>query len=401
MKKTFLILFVVIFSGYSTTAQKFDNLALTPPMGWNSWNRFKCDINEKLVREIAKAMVETGMKDAGYRYIVIDDCWQVARDEEGNILADPDRFPSGIAALADYIHSLGLKFGLYSDAGVKTCQKRPGSRGYEFQDARTYARWGVDYLKYDWCDHSTQNAPASYALMRDALYKAGRPVVFSICEWGQNQPWLWGKDIGHLWRATGDIRSSFIEPLDWGETVVSIIEKVNLIRKYSGPGHWNDLDMLQVGNKGISVTESRSHFTMWCMLSSPLMAGNDLRNMPEEIKNILINKEVIALNQDSLGIPALKWVDYGDFEIWLKPLQNGDYALCFLNLDTKTKNFEIELSGNRVYDGDFNKIHNGIYEIDDSFQIRDLWKHKMIGTTKEKLSIRVPGHDVVLLRLIK
>lgn len=174
----------------SAMAQKYDHLALTPPMGWNSWNYFECDINEQLIKETADAMVSSGMKDAGYEYIVIDDCWQVSRDKDGNIIADPKRFPAGIKALADYVHSKGLKFGIYSDAGTQTCQKRPGSRGYEFQDARTYAAWGVDYLKYDWCHTGTQNAEASYTLMRDALHQAGRPVVFSICEWGKNAPWL-------------------------------------------------------------------------------------------------------------------------------------------------------------------------------------------------------------------
>lgn len=382
-------------------AQKLDSLALTPPMGWNSWNEFACDINEQLIRETADAMVSSGMKDAGYQYIVIDDCWQISRDKEGNIVADPERFPSGIKALSDYIHSKGLKFGIYSDAGTQTCQERPGGRGYEFQDARTYAKWGVDYLKYDWCHHGMQNAPASYTLMRDALYKAGRPIVFSICEWGFNQPWLWADTVGHLYRCTEDIKANFlIHKPKWSQTVVGIINKVNDLRKYNGPDHWNDLDMLEVGNKGLSIPESRYHFSMWCMLSAPLMTGNNLRNMTDEIVDILTNKEVIALDQDPLGIPALKWIDYGDHEVWLKPLANGDYAIAFLNIAEKPWTYEIDLNGNRIYDGDFNTLSDGIYQINDSFKIRDLWKHQNIGSTGEKLKIKVPAHDVVLIRLV-
>ncbi len=401
MKKSFFYVLLFVFSGH-IYAQKFDSLALTPPMGWNSWNQFACNINEQLIRETADAMVSSGMKDAGYEYIVIDDCWAVSRDDEGNIIADPKRFPSGIKALADYVHSKGLKFGIYSDAGTQTCQERPGSRGYEFQDARTYAKWGVDYLKYDWCHHGMQNAPASYTLMRDALYKAVRPIVFSICEWGFNQPWLWADTVGHLYRTTEDIKANFlIHNPKWSQTVVGIIDKVNNLRKYNGPDHWNDLDMLEVGNKGLSIPESRYHFSMWCMLSAPLMTGNDLRNMTDDVVKILTNKEVIALDQDPAGIPALKWIDYGNHEVWLKPLSNGDYALAFLNIDKKPWAYEIDLNDNRIYDGDFNNIRDGIYEIDDSFRIRDLWNHKEIGSTAKPLKITVPGHDLILVRLIK
>ena len=396
------LLVLIFFSGVPSSAQKFERLASLPPMGWNSWNYFGCDINEALIREIADAMVSSGMKEAGYEYVVIDDCWQVGRDTAGNIIADPERFPSGIPALADYVHSKGLKFGIYSDAGTQTCQERPGSRGYEFRDARTYARWGVDYLKYDWCHTSTQNAPASYALMRDALYQAGRPVVFSICEWGIQQPWLWADTIGHLYRISEDIKANFLIPdPDWSQTVTGIIETADKLRKYNGPDHWNDLDMLEVGNPGLSVPEARFHFSMWCMLSAPLMAGNDLRNMTKETRGILTNREVIALDQDPLGLAALKWIDYGKREIWLKPLANGDYAICFTNAGDKPWKIEMDLSGNRIYDGDFQSYHHGIYEIDENFRIRDLWLHKEIGTTREILRKEIPAHDILLIRLIK
>jgi alpha-galactosidase len=232
-------------------------------MGWNSWNKFACNVSESLIREAADAVVSTGMKDAGYQYVVIDDCWQVSRDAEGNIVPDPKRFPSGMKALADYIHSKGLKFGIYSDAGTGTCQKRPGGRGYEFQDARQYAAWGVDYLKEDWCNTLPgQNAESSYTLMRDALAATGRPIVFSLCEWGSNKPWLWAGPVGNLWRATGDIQDCWDCKKQWGGNgVVQIIDLMAGLESYSGPGHWNDPDMLEVGNGGMTTEEYRAHFS--------------------------------------------------------------------------------------------------------------------------------------------
>ena len=208
MKKILFIL-VVTFLGQVASAQKFDQLAKTPPMGWNSWNKFACNVSEKLIMQMADEMVKSGMKNAGYEYIVIDDCWQVARDENGEIIVDKDRFPNGMKKLADYIHSKGLKFGIYSCAGTETCQNRPGSRGHEFQDARTYAKWGVDYLKYDWCNTDNLDPAEAYKTMRDALFAAGRPVLFSICEWGNSNPWEWAGEVGNSWRTTGDIYDCF------------------------------------------------------------------------------------------------------------------------------------------------------------------------------------------------
>ncbi len=213
MKKYFLFL-VVLFLFISATAQKFDQLAKTPPMGWNSWNKFHCDVSEALIMQTADALVSTGMKDAGYEYIVIDDCWQVSRDENGEIVCDKERFPHGMKYVADYVHSKGLKFGIYSSAGTVTCQRRPGGFGHEYQDARTYARYGVDYLKYDWCGSTTQDAKSSYTNMSNALYAAGRPIVFSICEWGSNKPWEWAGNVGHLWRTTGDISDNWNSMID-------------------------------------------------------------------------------------------------------------------------------------------------------------------------------------------
>ncbi len=248
-------------------AAALDNgLAKTPPMGWNSWNKFGCDVSEKLVKETADAMVSSGMKDAGYQYIVIDDCWQIARDNRGNIVPDPDRFPSGMKALADYIHSKGLKFGLYSDAGTKTCQGRPGSHGYEELDAKQYAAWDVDYLKYDWCNSEGLDAKIQYGKMRDALLSSGRPICFSICEWGTNKPWLWAKDVGNLWRTTGDIQDCWDCTRTWGGMGWTKILDLQVgLEAYAGPAHWNDPDMLEVGNGGMNPTEYKAHFSFWCL----------------------------------------------------------------------------------------------------------------------------------------
>lgn len=304
--------------------------ALTPPMGWNSWNKFGCNVSEKLVMQMADEMVETGMKDAGYQYIVIDDCWQVGRDSLGFIMPDPDRFPHGMKYLADYVHSKGLKLGLYSCAGSYTCQGRPGSRGHQYQDALSYAKWGVDYLKYDWCSDEGQNARAAYATMSDAIKEAGRPVILSICEWGENDPWKWGKGIGHLWRVTADIRDCYNCVFDWGGVgVVNVIDKMANLYPYAGPGHWNDAEMLEVGNGGMTKDEYITHFSMWCMLAAPLMAGNDLSKMDADTKEILTNKEVIAVDQDKLGEQGRRFMDMGEHEIWanLWPTENLSCAL--------------------------------------------------------------------------
>ncbi|MFW9597923.1 MAG: glycoside hydrolase family 27 protein, partial [Paludibacter sp.] len=306
MKKNhnLLLAFILVLSG-TLTAQKFEGLAKTPPMGWNSWNKFACNVSEKLIKETADAMVATGMQNAGYEYIVIDDCWQIGRDSLGFIVADPERFPSGIKALADYIHSKGLKFGIYSCAGDKTCGGRPGSRGYEYQDALMYAKWGVDYLKYDWCFTENLNGKGAYITMSKALKQAGRPIVFSLCEWGDNKPWLWAKEVGHLWRTTGDIYNCYDCIEDHGTWksfgVMQILDKQDGLRQYAGPGHWNDPDMMQVGN-GMSFNQERAHFTMWAMLAAPLISGNDLRSMSQQTLSVLTNREVIAINQDTLGI---------------------------------------------------------------------------------------------------
>jgi alpha-galactosidase len=362
-----------------------NGLARTPPMGWNSWNKFSCNVSAKLIEGAADAIVSTGMKDAGYQYVVIDDCWQVSRDAEGNIVADAQRFPDGIKAVADYIHSKGLKFGIYSDAGTGTCQNRPGSHGYEFQDARQYAAWGVDYLKYDWCNHSTQDSISSYATMRDALAKAGRPIVFSICEWGSTKPWLWAGPVGNLWRSTGDIVDKWDGHEKWGGNgVVQILDLQNGIESYAGPGHWNDPDMLEVGNGGMTNTESRSHFSMWCLMAAPLMAGNDIRSMSDEIREILTNKEVIAIDQDPLGVQGRRVKKDGDLEVWSKQLNDGSRAVALLNRGPS----EAEIG--------FHWTDIG-YPEHLSASLRDLWLHKDLGSASGSFSAKVASHGVVMV----
>jgi alpha-galactosidase len=382
-------------------AQKFDGLALTPPMGWNTWNKFACNVDEKLIRESADAMVTSGLKDAGYIYIVIDDCWHGERDSLGFIHADAKKFPSGMKALSDYIHSKGLKFGIYSDAGSKTCGGRPGSRGHEYQDAIMYASWGVDYLKYDWCNTEGLNAKGAYMTMRDALHDAGRPIVFSLCEWGDNKPWEWAKEIGHLWRTTGDIshcwdcEDNHGTWSSWG--VLRILDKQDGLRKYAGPGHWNDPDMMEVGN-GMSVNEDRGHFSMWCMLAAPLMAGNDVAGMTKETHDILTNKEAIAIDQDVLGVQGFKYATKDGLETWFKPLENGDWAVCFFNRTDKSYKLEFDWRKNAVVD----ELSNRTAGFDSTvYTIRDVWSKKDVGTTKKIFIREVPSHDVVMLRLIK
>lgn len=398
MKKIIVVLFVLV--SVVASAQKFQDLAMTPPMGWNSWNKFACNVSEKLLMETADAMVSNGLRDAGYEYIVIDDCWQIARDSAGFIVADPVRFPSGIKALADYIHSKGLKFGIYSCAGTKTCAGRPGGHGFEFQDASMYAKWGVDYLKYDWCSSDGQDAKESYTQMSSMLKKAGRPIVFSLCEWGGTKPWLWASEVGHLWRTTGDIYDCFDcfkKQGGWtANGVMKILDMQKDIRQYAGPGHWNDPDMLEVGNGGMSESEDRAHFSMWCMIASPLIAGNDLRSMSPKTKAILTNQDAIAINQDVLGIQGLKYASKGGFETWMKPLADGDWAVCFLNRSGKVKSINFNWVKNVVRD---ELSERQLDASNETFKITDVWSKKELGTTKKALKASVPSHDVLMMRL--
>jgi alpha-galactosidase len=361
-------------------------LAPVPPMGFNTWNRFGCNVDEKLIRETADAMAETGMLDAGYRYLVIDDCWQVDRTPEGKIIADPQRFPSGMKALADYVHSRGLLFGVYSDIGPKTCAGRPGAAGHFDLDAASYAEWGVDYIKVDWCNCDDLDAPAEYAKFREALDRSGRPIVLSICEWGRNDPWKWARGIGQLWRTTADIGDSW-------DSVVWIIGANSRLADAAGPGGWNDPDMLEVGNGGMTFDEYKTHFSLWAIMAAPLLAGNDLRAMTDETKSILLNKEVIAVDQDPLGAQGRVVIERGyGGQVWMKPLADGSTAVAFVNytkgeLDQYVRWAQIGLPPGPA-------------------KVRDLWAHQDLGvhtdTGKhydERFKVKVPAHGVVMVRI--
>ncbi len=400
MKK--LAIAILLFSSVKLCAQKFEGVALTPPMGWNSWNTFQTKIDEKLVMATADLFVSAGMKDAGYTYIVLDDGWMTMdRDKDGNLVPDPAKFPNGMKALSDYVHSKGLKFGLYNCAGTKTCAGYPGTRGYEYQDARNYAAWGVDYLKFDWCNTDGINAKEAYTTMSKALKTAGRPIVFSLCEWGQNKAYEWAAPVGELWRTTGDIGVAFDSSKSFNGwtpmTVMHIVDFEAGIRQYAGPGRWNDPDMLEVGN-GLTVSEDRVHFSMWCMLAAPLMMGNDLRKMNDETHFILTNKDAIAIDQDALGIQAFRYSNKDSVETWFKPLSDGGWAVCFVNRNDKPAKLSFNWKGEDVKDNLFSKQ---LSASSIQYKIKDLWSKRDIGTTADKLESVVPPHDVLMLRLIK
>ena len=387
------ILFALILcQGLASAQVERDSLAQTPPMGWNSWNKFACNVSEELIKSVADAIASNGMKDAGYQYVVIDDCWQVSRDENGNIVADPKTFPSGIKALADYVHSKGLKFGLYSDAGTKTCAGRPGSQGHEYQDALQYARWGVDYLKYDWCNTEKRNAEEAYATMSKALLSTGRPIVFSMCEWGTAKPWLWAKETGNLWRTTGDISDHWAGKTKWPDgncCAMGMLDIVDLqvgLEAFAGPGHWNDPDMLEIGNGGMTAQEYRAHFSLWALLAAPLMAGNDVRSMTPEIKEILTNAEVIAVNQDKLGRQGRRVKKAGDLEVWSKTMADGSRAVILLNRGGADS--EISVAWEEIsYTGHL------------PARVRDLWAHKDVGSFTGSYAAKVPSHAVVMVKI--
>ncbi|MCJ2184662.1 glycoside hydrolase family 27 protein [Novosphingobium sp. 1949] len=367
-------------------ARTANGLAPTPPMGWNSWNRFACTISEATIRQTADAMVSSGMRDAGYTYVVIDDCWHGERDAQGFIHANAKAFPSGIKALADYIHAKGLKFGIYSDAGMKTCGGRPGSQGHEYQDAQTYASWGVDYLKYDWCATGSRNSEEAYALMEDALRATGRPIVFSLCEWGSTKPWLWGAKIGNLWRTTGDITDKWSGKHGYAYGMLDIVDRNEPLWPYAGPGHWNDPDMLEVGNGGMTTTEYRAHFALWAMMAAPLIAGNDVAKMDPATAGILLNREVIAIDQDPLGRQGRRVRRDGSGEVWVRTLANGARAALLFNRGDTPVTLTLDWS---ALD----------YAPDTPLAARDVWAHSSLGTLTGRWQTSVAPHDVVMLRL--
>jgi alpha-galactosidase len=400
MKKYCFFIFLSVSQMLS--AQKFEGLAPTPPMGWNSWNTFKTEISEKLVMETADRMVSSGMRDAGYLYLVLDDGWMAKeRDSLGNMIADPEKFPRGMKVLADYIHARGLKFGLYNCAGTRTCADYPGTRGYEYQDARFYASQGVDYLKFDWCNTEGINAEEAYTTMSKALKAAGRPMIFSLCEWGTAKPWLWAARVGQLWRTTGDIGARFDGLKNMGtwssNGAMTILDAQDTLRAYAGPGHWNDPDMLEVGN-GLTENENRAHFSMWCIIAAPLIAGNDLRKMNASTQAILTNKEVIAVDQDSLGIQGFKYRVRDSLETWLKPLADGDWVICFLNRKSTAQNINFSWQKESIEDTLSRRTLNaGLV----NYKLVNLWTKKNAGTTQKPLSAMIPPKDVLMIRLEK
>ena len=398
--KIFLIVFLFCYK--KGNAQKFEGLALTPPMGWNSWNTFQTSISDTLVRGIADKIVASGMRDAGYTYLVLDDGWMAKeRDSNGNLVPDPKKFPQGIKVLVDYVHSKGLKFGLYNCAGTKTCAGYPGTRGYEYQDAKFYASLGIDYLKFDWCNTDGINAKEAYTTMSKALLIAGRPIIFSLCEWGNNKPWEWAGNVGELWRTTGDISAKFDGYLDHGTWkqlgVMPIADLQNGLRKYAGPGHWNDPDMLEVGN-GMTVNEDKVHFSLWSILAAPLIAGNDLRKMSKETNAILTNKEVIAIDQDKTGMEGYKYKVKDSLEIWVRPLSEGDWSFCFLNRSDKPIQVNFNWKEELVTDSLFNRLMNAK---DHTYKIRNVWTKSNEGDTQKPSTAILPSHDVIMLRLLK
>lgn len=403
MKK--IIKLIVFISFPLCFAQKFENVALTPPMGWNSWNTFEVNINEDLVKKTADIIVSSGLKDAGYEYIVLDDGWMVKdhRDKNGDLVPDPVKFPHGMKALIDYVHYKGLKFGLYNCAGTQTCAGYPGTRGYEYQDARFYANLGIDFLKYDWCNTNGINATEAYTTMSKALKAAGKPIVFSICEWGDNRPWDWATPVGNLWRISGDIYPCFDceykhEEGNWSSWgVLRILEMRKDIRKFSGPDHWNDFDMMEVGN-GMTNTEDKSHFTLWSMMASPLFAGNDLRIMKSETLNILTNKEIIAINQDALGIQGFKYQSENGVDVWVKPLFDENWAVVFLNRSDKTQKINFDWKKHIIEDNDFKFILNLTSQ---KYNVRDLWEHIDLGNTNKIFQKELASHDVIAIKLTK
>lgn len=358
----------------------YNGLAKTPPMGWNSWNIFQGKVDDATVRTIADAMVSSGMRDAGYIYVNIDDTWEGQRNAQGNLQTN-HKFPD-MKSLADYVHSKGLKLGIYSSPGPRTCAGYPASYGYEAQDAKTFAAWDIDYLKYDWCSaaqiYKDNALHPVYQKMGDALAATGRPIVYSLCEYGLDNVEKWGADVGgNLWRTTYDIKDTW-------ESMIGNIEKQVPTAPYAKPGHWNDPDMLEIGNGHMTNEEYRTHMSLWALAAAPLLAGNDVRNMSAETKAILLNKEVIAIDQDPLGKQASPKKN-GSLETWVKPLADGSVAVGVVNLgkDASTATVDartLSLSGAAI-------------------KARDLWTHQNVQFTNGVYSATVPSHGVLLLKV--
>ena len=360
----------------------YNGLAKTPPMGWNSWNKFAGRVDDAAVRSMADAMATNGMKDAGYQYINIDDTWEASRDPQGNITTNK-KFPD-MKTLADYVHSKGLKIGIYSSPGPNTCAGYEGSYGHEEQDARTYAAWGIDYLKYDWCGarniYTDQEMQAVYQEMGEALLKSGRPILYSLCQYGRDDVWKWGPEVsGNAWRTTGDIRDTW-------DSMTKIGFSQAELAAWAAPGHWNDPDMLEIGNGGMTDDEYRTHMSLWSILAAPLLAGNDLRNMTPTILEILTNREVIAVDQDKDGKQGRRIAKSGDQEVWVRPLSGGAHAIGLFNRGDAPAKITAKWSDLGL------KAHA---------HARDLWAHSDLKLDGAEYSVTVPAHGVVMLRIAK
>ncbi len=356
-------------------------VAATPPMGWNSWNLFACDIDENLAREMAQAMVDSGMAAVGYRYVNLDDCWQVDRGEDGVIIEDPERFPSGMGALAEEVHKLGLRFGLYTCAGPLTCEERPGSFGFEDVDAKTYAGWGVDYVKVDWCYAEEMNARERYGVFRDAIANSGRSILLSICNWGFQDPWVWGPETGAMWRTSGDIKDNLL-------AMTYTLLSAEPLASFARIGHWNDPDMLEVGNGGMTPEQYRAHFSLWAILAAPLIAGNDLRTMSQETKDILLNEEVIAVDQDPAGLQGVIVDQQGPVKVYARPLTgDGLRAVVLLNTDTD------EVAKGRVRWDDIGLAPGGA-------AVRDLWSHADLGEFSAEWDVDLQPATAVMVNVL-
>jgi alpha-galactosidase len=355
-----------------------EGLARTPPMGWNSWNHFECKVTEADVRSAADAIAANGMKAAGYTYVNIDDCWQGKRDEKG-VLHPNQKFPD-MKALADYVHSKGLKIGIYSSPGPKTCAGFEGSFGHEEQDARMYGEWGMDYLKYDYCSFQGDVGAqiAAYRKMHDALQKAGRPIVFSLCQYGMDRVWSWAPGVGgNLWRTTDDISDDYARMayLGFGQEGLD---------RFAGPGHWNDPDMLEIGNGKMNHDEYLTHMSLWCILAAPLLAGNDLSKMTAETLEILTNPEVVAVDQDQAGIQGYPVAKEGPLEVWVKPLWDGGKAVGLFNRGESAMPVT---------------AHFRDIGVADEASLRDLWARKDLGVVRNRFTAVVPKHGVVLVKV--
>jgi alpha-galactosidase len=375
-------------------------LAPTPPMGWMSWNQFGPEVSDPLLREMADAIVASGMKAAGYAYVCIDDLWQGGRDRSGNLYPDPKRFPAGIGAVADYVHAKGLKLGIYTDVAEKTCAEQPGSLGHEDRDAAAFASWGVDYLKCDYCfaPEDQETAIARYRTMAQALRRTGRPIVFAVCEWGPREPWTWAARIGaQLWRTTWDVRDIWEgEYNDDHLGITNIIDRQADLADYAGPGHWNDPDMLVVGLNGKgrytspkgwgppNDVEYRSQMSLWCLMASPLLATCDLRTMDPATREILTNREIIAINQDPLGRQARRAIKDRHLEVWKKPLADGRFALGLLNRGPQTDEIRVKWTD---------------IALEPSWRVRDVWTREDLGTVRDTISRRVASHETCVLLL--